>query len=337
MKICGALLCAFIILNTFCFFYFNFIVSYQTSSHATDFAGEPNTFYSIGKEGFASGRTDKHGYTNYQSYDTVDGLIMGSSHMESQYVNPRDHVATRLNSKYGDSLHFYNIGAAGHDFLRCVRNAHDAIVKFQPQRYLFIETSSVDYDYDSMNSVLNGTYPYITAHSKANKTIVFLRRYFPFIRWLHGQTASIRDMTQVDDLEGGGNSTALEDQGNYAVTSNEYNSALSNILDLLVESADGKDVVIFLHKNIELNNNGDMISVTDKNKLRDFERLCEDHGITFIDMSDDFIAAYNNEKIVPYGFSNTIPGEGHLNKYGHEIIAERLSRTIDEMENEKSE
>jgi lysophospholipase L1-like esterase len=75
-----------------------------------------------------------------------------------------------------------------------------------------------------------------------------------------------------------------------------------------------------------------MIPITDKNKLRDFSRLCKEHNITFIDMSDDFIAAYNKEKIVPYGFSNTIPGEGHLNKYGHEIIAERLSKTIDEME-----
>jgi hypothetical protein len=89
---------------------------------------------------------------------------------------------------------------------------------------------------------------------------------------------------------------------------------------------------VFFNPGVEFDDSGDMVPVVDKNKLRDFERFCNEHGITFIDMADDFIAAYDREKIVPYGFSNTLPGEGHLNKYGHKIIAERLSRTIDVME-----
>jgi hypothetical protein len=136
---------------------------------------------------------------------------------------------------------------------------------------------------------------------------------------------------------GGGNLDGSEESGNHGTGSVEYNAALSDVLGLLADSAGGRNIIIFFHPAIEFDNNGNMIPVVNAKKLRDFVRLCEEHDITFIDMSEDFVAAYNDEKIVPYGFSNTIPGEGHLNKYGHEIIAERLSRTINAIEAEKIE
>jgi hypothetical protein len=334
IKTLCALLCAFIILNAFCYFYSNPTVHYPTSSHATDYAWEPNTFYSGGTEGFASGRTDKLGYINYQPYETIHGLVMGSSHMEAKNVAPDDNTVAQLNFKFKDAFHFYNIGTSGHDFLRCVRNARDAIIAFQPQKFLIIETGSVEFDLDSMNSVVDGTYPYLESHSDG---IIGLLQYFPFLRRLYAQWISYREIEESSERDGGGNSTTLEYSGISDMAFAEYNAALSDILELLAESADGKDIIIFFHPVIEFDNSSNMLPVVDKNKLRDFKRLCEEHSLTFIDMSDDFITAYNRDKIVPYGFSNTIPGEGHLNKYGHEMIAERLSQVIDAMEAKATE
>ena len=48
----------------------------------------------------------------------------------------------------------------------------------------------------------------------------------------------------------------------------------------------------------------------------------------FIDTDNDFIELYKTKHILPYGFINTKVGSGHLNKYGHEVIAKRLAKEI---------
>ena len=37
---------------------------------------------------------------------------------------------------------------------------------------------------------------------------------------------------------------------------------------------------------------------------------------------------YKTRHILPYGFLNTKVGYGHLNRYGHEVIAKRLAKEI---------
>ena len=51
-------------------------------------------------------------------------------------------------------------------------------------------------------------------------------------------------------------------------------------------------------------------------------------GITFLDLTQDFLDAYESEHILPHGFVNTAAGEGHLNAEGHEIIARALYEII---------
>ena len=47
-------------------------------------------------------------------------------------------------------------------------------------------------------------------------------------------------------------------------------------------------------------------------------------------MRPAFVEYYEHNKEVPYGFSNTKPGNGHLNKLGHRLIAEALIPYIKE-------
>jgi hypothetical protein len=332
IKVFFTLLGTFAVLNAFCFFYANPTVHYPTSSHATDYAWEPNTFYSGGTEGFATGRTDELGYINIQPAQTgqaLDGIVMGSSHMEAKNINMDSNVVAQLNHRYKGNYFFYNIGTSGHDFLRCVRNARDALAAFQPRRYLIIETDRIELDYDSINAVIDGTYPYLESHSDG---IIGFLQHFPLLRRLYWQWENTSGL--LKEPTGGGILDNGPNPGNQ-VTSDKYASTISDIFDFLVASTGNTDVIIFFHPGIEFDSDGNMIPVVDPDKLHDFKRLCDEHGITFIDMTDDFIAAYDKERIVPYGFANTIPGQGHLNKYGHKMIAERLYRTIEAIEQTK--
>ena len=44
------------------------------------------------------------------------------------------------------------------------------------------------------------------------------------------------------------------------------------------------------------------------------------------------VEEYENEAVLPYGFTNTSIGSGHLNKNGHAMIAESLYEIIKEAE-----
>ena len=47
-------------------------------------------------------------------------------------------------------------------------------------------------------------------------------------------------------------------------------------------------------------------------------------------VGDDFLREYSETHTVPYGFFNTAPGKGHLNRTGHRILAEALYRKLKE-------
>ncbi|AZN43296.1 SGNH/GDSL hydrolase family protein [Paenibacillus albus] len=51
--------------------------------------------------------------------------------------------------------------------------------------------------------------------------------------------------------------------------------------------------------------------------------------IALIDMRDDFLSYFKSNHTPLTGFNNTMPGEGHLNKYGHMLIADRLGQTLE--------
>ncbi len=86
--------------------------------------------------------------------------------------------------------------------------------------------------------------------------------------------------------------------------------------------------MIVYHPLTEIDQHGDMINTTDENALNEFEKACKDIGIIFVDMTSDFEELYEEKHILAHGFINTAVGDGHLNKYGHKAIAERLTTII---------
>lgn len=63
-----------------------------------------------------------------------------------------------------------------------------------------------------------------------------------------------------------------------------------------------------------------------------FKNCCKEYNIEVIDVTQRFISNYEENYELPYGFANTLPGKGHLNKVGHELIADELYRRINEFD-----
>ena len=71
---------------------------------------------------------------------------------------------------------------------------------------------------------------------------------------------------------------------------------------------------------------------TDPQALAAFRAGCEQAGILFVDLTDSYLALYREGHKFPYGFANTTPGMGHMNRWGHQLFAQAVYQTIKEME-----
>lgn len=83
------------------------------------------------------------------------------------------------------------------------------------------------------------------------------------------------------------------------------------------------DLYILYHPSVSINPDG-TLCIKEEETLEQFRKVCRENNIAFIDMTDAFYAAYRDSDLLPYGFNNTSMGKGHINKYGHRLIADAL-------------
>lgn len=118
--------------------------------------------------------------------------------------------------------------------------------------------------------------------------------------------------------------------------SSDYQSALSGFLKKASDPVKqrGAQLIIFYHPTMTPDGDGNLENSTDRDALAMFRTLCEKNGIVFVDMAEDFERLYKEEHRMAYGFINTSVGKGHLNRYGHRAVAERLAEVIGSIEQE---
>lgn len=315
---------AIIILSVIAYFY-NYTGTHITNTtKATDYIWMPNQKINNMKEGFASIKIDENGFNNLHSPDrTVDILLMGSSHMEAYQVKQEQNCGFLLN-EYLPEYYTYNIGISGHTIYRIVDNIDSALKEFTPSKYVFIETNTVQLNCNTMNSVLAEEADYIKSYDSG---ILFYLQKIPAFKPLYNQFDNwikIKPTTTKST-----NSKHYE-----TVITDEYTSTIYNFLNIIKTTADehGITPVIFYAPNEELSSDGNLIFQTDEKYFKVYKDTCESLGIVFLDMSDSFYDLYKKEKKLAHGFPNTAVGVGHLNKYGHEIIAESLAYKIHKLE-----
>jgi lysophospholipase L1-like esterase len=323
IKIIGAFITAFVLLNIFCLLYFNEAIHGPSDTGATDYVWEQNKFYSGAKEGFAFGVTDRNGYNNSfprEQGQSLNIIVMGSSHMEAFQVAQDENATYLLNERLksnGNSDFAYNIGISGHDFLRCASNFVNALNTFKPTKYVVIETGSVSFDATSVDAALAGTYPKIASHDVG--IIGFLQR-IPYLRLTYQQLQSFIGL----NADSGNADTAASDQAQTSAVTESYRNNFTQLIQKLADSAKNASIklIVLYHPQISFNSDSSLRIDTNPDYLKLFKDTCNANGIIFADMSDKFVSAYQTQRIVPYGFSNTAAGVGHLNKDGHRMFAD---------------
>ena len=320
LKIIVSGIFALLILTLLCSFYYNVPQHHADPAGATDYKFEPDTFFAFGREGFSYGRTNNEGYNDSSDYIKgmpVQILVTGSSHMEALHVMRKKNAASLL-AELSDRF-VYNIGTSAHTFITCAVNLESALRKYTPSEYVIIETASVNFSDKELERIISKNVSKIPAYDKGILSVLrrnnFLRlMYHQFPVLLKSNMTSRKKSEQNDSY----NSKALltEVLRNLAHTASSY----------------GIKLIIAYHPSISLNKDGTISINGDLNIVRQFSELCAQNGIYFLDMSKRFLDEYKKNYTLPYGFMNTSVGSGHMNKYGHKMLAEEIYGLIQRIE-----
>lgn len=328
---------SFIILNIVCFFYYNVPVHSESKTNSTDYVWEESKFYSRGTEGFAWGKTDSNGFNNVSAKHSSkpEILIMGTSHTEAFNVQQNENYAYLFNElaeQNGMNLNAYNIGISGHRITTCLNNFECALNEFEPSKYVVMEVTTTDLTMEEIKQVSEGTVK--KNHSSANPVLVFLQK-IPFIRCVYYQLDNLGvDIKAKDKQADKTIRTVNSTPQNVADENKLYEDALNSLFGEIGKVADdnGVKLIIVYHSELFVDEGGSVISQQPDEKREIFNSVCSRNGIVFVDMHEAFAESYNETYKLPYGFSNTAVGKGHLNKYGHEIISNELYKLIAELE-----
>lgn len=111
-------------------------------------------------------------------------------------------------------------------------------------------------------------------------------------------------------------------------TESQYSmeEAVDEALALLRSQYDGR-LILFYHPDVDIQPDGSMTLEEDE-KADLYREACQKYGVEFVDVSEDFLEAYETDYAVPYGFSNTTMGNGHLNEACHQIVADALVEVL---------
>jgi len=313
-----------VILDVFCMFYYN-PTGYVPSGHgATDLVREEGAFTSRATEGIAWMRMDENGYNNPSVPEEISVLMMGSSHTEALNVMPDENSAAYLSEMLSESSMadgVYNIGMSSHTLVRNMANFARALDEFESAGYAVMETADVIMWTASLYEAIEDRMEPLPATGIDMPGLLTDR---PLLRTLYRQYKNL---------------TGEEHQELYADyipedTMARYEEALTQAFQMLKTEADarGVGIIVYYHPHLTLEKDGGVTPATQAQCLEAFARSCAAAEVTFIDMTDIFLREYEENAVLPHGFSNTTAGAGHLNPAGHRMIAEEIFRVICEKE-----
>lgn len=304
-------------LSAFCLVYNHTGMRIKTESGAMDYHWKTDTYISNMKEGFSWIRTDSNGYNNASVPENIDILLMGSSHMEAVQVAQNENTSALLNIML-PGMKTYNTGISGHTIYRCVDNIESAIGSFCPSNYVIIETNRIKLDINEMNVVIAGNA--IKESDSSDGKLMRIVQGIPVFKPLYNQLVAWTSQDAKQTSKGTNTIVELDD----------YCSVLNSFLNIVEQSAKKQRVqaIIFYDPPQEFSEGGSLDYFHTDEDIVLFSEACDANNIIFVDMTPDFKKMYEDDHILAHGFSNTGVGIGHLNKYGHKAIAERLAEVI---------
>ena len=327
----AAVIAAFIC-NLSCFLFYMPFQELQRNAGSTTGFLLPHSHGVYGLEGYCRDTVDENGYVNRDIPRSDEYYVAaGASHTEGLFLP--------MNLRYSDILndtvwndgknHVINIGKSGNYFSVVLQHLDGILGEFPDAKGIIIETDSLCYDtkalYDSM--IQTGYDPGETAPSlvgkmsQRQKMIIKAKQALPLLRLCHKQYYTFLESRTKNE-----GSDILDPEFWQSEYDGDFETALDDLMKFIRSKTD-KQVIILYHPAVSLNADGTMTALTN-NAEPYYEKVCKANGIEFIDMTQPFMKAYEGDHIIPYGFMNTTPGEGHTNRAAHEMMAEELAKVI---------
>ena len=332
LKFVGVFILVALIFNALMFLYNRQPGWLERSGGATMSIWNPGTYIVQGQEGYGIHAIDEKGYLNYGELVSSDYvLVVGSSQTEGKEVRAGERYCDILNvllreeqGLNANDLPVYNVSMDANYLPKIIAGFTALITEFPNSRCIVFEIGTTCYSEKEIDQMLsqrkyseNETGENIGNYlSKKEKIKLFIKETVPLFNQIKMQYNALRSKNG-DGTETKYEVTELNEQ--------EYATQLKEVFDLLSGMYSGQ-IVFLYHPSIEITNEG--IMVDHENTKEVFEKTCGIYDFQFVDMTEVFIDAYKTNYLVPYGFSNTTLGTGHLNKYGHKMIAQELHRTI---------
>lgn len=309
---------AFALLCLACAFYFRVPVHDTNPDGATEYKYEPGRAWYYGTEGFGHGRVNNDGFNNLRDYspgEEINVLLMGSSHMEGFCVPQKDSAAAVLNRLFDGEKYVYNIGMAGHTLLYCAKHLDAALTVYAPTDAVVIELATLSYEPAALNAVLDGTLPDIPSHAGGLLTAL---QKLPYLRLFY--TKYVKGDNQVAAAAG----TAEP------VTAEAFEASLRGLLEKLGETGrqHGVDVILAYIPTVLPDAEGTLAPEERAGERELYERLCAENGVVFLDLTARAIETAQLEGRLPFGFANTTPGTGHINRLGLRVYAEGVYEAL---------
>jgi len=324
---------------------------YNKSSTETTLNGRsfshlaPYSHFCMATEGYCNGTFDSNGFNNLwcvernvqilppeqtNKQSLVHSLLLGSSEMYGVYFPMNKHCCYLINKQHegDDQFLLYNIGESGNALVYIANEYEEALDYFQPKRYAILETRVLP-KYANLKNF--ETAKMTLKNHLENKLFLLVSQYVYSIRLM---TLNIQKGLSGKQKTSGANLDEEEEKWN--------DGNVDRLRDFLRQFSEpsrirGVRPIIFYHPRPILNIDGSATLDVDPKDVELYRTECEKQGIVFVCLGDRFLREYEEKNILPYGFWNTLPNTGHLNREGHRMIADELCKVIDQLEGEKKE
>lgn len=338
----SAFVCAFVVINLMCFVYNRDTAGVFRNGGALAFAYQPDTLIINNSEGNGWARVDKNGYLNESAELSDDGyiLVLGNSMTNAVQVAPDEKYVSVLNShlqeKYGDEkVRAYLMARGGADFVELAQGYSAAVTEFPDAKAVVIQIIDGRVSMDSLDGVKeqreykDSQKPdYILKNKSANLFIrCFVKNYVPIVYFVLEKRLN----NFTNPLNGVFIYRKSASDVEYYTVSRDVKSEIAKLTETLnfLNGLDDKKIIILNLPSENIKNNGELSISNDGIDI--WEQACLASGVRFVDMTDEWKGLYTDQNKLAFGFSNTSPANGHMNKYGHKAVGERLYKEIFEM------
>lgn len=340
-----ALILSLLILNLFTLLFGSWSPAFlKRESGATRGVWWGNSTVICNSEGHGLAYVDSNGYFNDISNLVENGyvLLVGNSYTSAIQVSKEERYRNLLNDYLKKATnspndYIYTVSCDAYTLTDWIERFHALVSEYPNAETIVIQISDENFDYtvEELNSAVSNAIFFNPQHTgkalNENPTInnVFaqgIKCTFPFIIY-YWECKHYDEFMNIGKPFLNANYEDSDYNEPYTIDHVDlasFESSVNNVFTMFQNEFSGNIVIINVGKEMNLDSSGNLISHQENEKEQLFDNIAKEYGIEYISMNNIFEEEYLSHKNMPYGYSNTSFGYGHLNKYGHQLVAQKL-------------